>query len=137
MKRINEFINEKLKISKNYRNDTMQVPSEIDTVHQRYLNKLYDIIQRKVVREKIDEDGDLSSLVKYYEEYTKNDIEYQTPEMIWVYISVVLGYDYMFDDSSDERWKNRYLSKIYDETDPIEEFVYRASEHANNYHVNF
>ena len=56
MKRINEFINEKLKISKNYRNDTMQVPSEIDTVHQRYLNKLYDIIQRKVVREKIDED---------------------------------------------------------------------------------
>ena len=133
MKRINEFINEKLKISKNYRNDTMQVPSEIDTVHQRYLNKLYDIIQRKVVREKIDEDGDLSSLVKYYEEYTKNDIEYQTPEMIWAYISVVLGYDYMFDDSSDERWKNRYLSKIYDETDPIEEFVYRAAEWANNY----
>ena len=137
MKRINEFINKKLKISKNYKNDTMQVPSEIDTEHQRYLNKLYDIIQRKVVREKIDEDGDLSSLVKYYEEYTKNDIEYQTPEMIWAYISIVLGYEYMFDDSSDERWKNRYLSKIYDETDPIEEFVYRAAEHANNYHVNF
>ncbi len=137
MKRINEFINEKLKISKNYKNDTMQVPSEIDTEHQRYLNKLYDIIQRKVVREKIDEDGDLSSLVKYYEEYTKNDIEYQTPEMIWAYISIVLGYEYMFDDSSDERWKNRYLSKIYDETDPIEEFVYRAAEQANNYHINF
>lgn len=137
MKRINEFINEKLKISKNYRNDTMQVPSTINNADKDYLNKLYDIIQRKVVREKIDEDGDLSSLVKYYEEYTKNDIEYQTPEMIWAYISIVLGYEYMFDDSSDERWKNRYLSKIYDETDPIEEFVYRAAEDANNYHVNF
>lgn len=135
MKRINEFINEKLKVSKNY--DTMQVPSTINNADKDYLNKLYDIIQRKVVREKIDEDGDLSSLVKYYEEYTKNDIEYQTPEMIWAYISVVLGYDYMFDDSSDERWKNRYLTKICDESDPIEEFVYRAAEHANNYHVNF
>ena len=133
MKRINEFINEKLKISKNYRNDTMQVPSEIDTVHQRYLNKLYDIIQRKVVREKIDEDGDLSSLVKYYEEYTKNDIEYQTPEMIWAYISVVLGYDYMFDNSSHERWIKRYLTDLYDEVDPVEEFVYRAVEYATNY----
>ena len=54
-------------------------------------------------------------------------------EMIWAYISVVLGYDYMFDNSSHERWINRYLTDLYDEVDPVEEFVYRAVEYANNY----
>ena len=53
--------------------------------------------------------------------------------MIWAYISVVLGYDYMFDNSSRERWIKRYLKDIYDEIDPVEEFVYRAVEWANNY----
>ena len=81
----------------------------------------------------ISEDDDLSSLVKYYKEYTKNDKKYQTKEMIWTYISVVLGYDYMFDNSSHERWIKRYLTDIYDEVDPVEEFVYRAVEYANNY----
>ena len=87
----------------------------------------------KLLSEKIDEDGDLSSLVNFYKEYTKNDEKYQTPEMIWGYISSVLGYDYMFDDSTEERQKNRYLSELYDDADPIEEFVYRAAEWANNY----
>ena len=81
----------------------------------------------------ISEDDDLSELVKYYKEYTKNDKKYQTKEMIWSYISVVLGYDYMFDNSSHERWIKRYLTDIYDEVDPVEEFVYRAVEYANNY----
>ena len=53
--------------------------------------------------------------------------------MILGYISSVLGYDYMFDDSTEERQKNRYLSELYDDADPIEEFVYRAAEWANNY----
>ena len=53
--------------------------------------------------------------------------------MIWAYISVVLGYDYMFDNSSHERWVKRYLRDIYDEVDPVEEFVYRAVEWVNNY----
>ena len=65
-------------------------------------------------------------IVKYYKEHTKNDKKYQTKEMIWAYISIVLGYDYMFDDSTDERWKNGYLSDDWDEVDPVEEFVYRA-----------
>ena len=39
----------------------------------------------------------------------------------------------MFDNSSHERWIKRYLTDIYDEVDPIEEFVYRAVEWANNY----
>ena len=46
---------------------------------------------------------------------------------------VVLGYEYMFDDSDDERRENGYLSELYDDVDPIEEFVYRAAEWANNY----
>lgn len=133
MRKITEFINEKLKVTKNTNSDTLTIPPVINEVHQRYLNKLYDIIKRKVKREKIDEDGDLSSLVNFYKEYTKNDEKYQTPEMIWGYISSVLGYDYMFDDHNYDRWGNKRLSKLYDDVDPIEEFVYRAAEHANNY----
>ena len=133
MRKITEFINEKLKVTKNYTGDTMQVPSTINNKDKEYLNTLYDIIKRMVKLEKISEDDDLSSLVEYYKEYTRNDKKYQTKEMIWTYIFVVLGYDYMFDDSDDERRENGYLSELYDDTDPIEEFVYRAAEWANNY----
>ena len=133
MKKINDFINEKLKVTKNTNRDTLKIPVAITNADKVYLNKLYKIIQKKVLDEKIDEDGDLSSLVEFYKEYTKNDKKYQTPEMIWTYIFVVLGYDYMFDDSDDERRENGYLSELYDDTDPIEEFVYRAAEWANNY----
>ena len=132
MRKITEFINEKLKVTKNSASDTLKVPAAINNRDEDYLNNLYDIITRKVKREKIDEDGDLSSLVNFYKEYTKDDKKYQTPEMIWAYISAVLGYDYMFDNSNEERRKNRYLSELYD-VDPIEEFVYRAAEWANNY----
>ena len=133
MRKITEFINEKLKVTKNYTGDTTQVPSTISNKDKEYLNTLYDIIKRMVQLEKISEDDDLSELVKYYKEYTKNDKKYQTKEMIWSYISVVLGYDYMFDNSSRERWVKRYLRDIYDDIDPVQEFVYRAAEWANNY----
>ena len=133
MKKINDFINEKLKVTKNTNSDTLKIPVAITNADKVYLNKLYKIIQKKVLDEKIDEDGDLSSLVEFYKEYTKNDKKYQTPEMIWTYIFVVLGYDYMFDDSDDERRENGYLSELYDDVDPIEEFVYRAAEYVNNY----
>ena len=133
MRKITEFINEKLKVTKNSASDTTKIPVAINNADKVYLNKLYKIIQKKVLDEKIDEDGDLSSLVNFYKEYTKNDKKYQTKEMIWTYLFVVLGYDYMFDDSDDERRENGYLSELYDDVDPIEEFVYRAAEYANNY----
>ena len=133
MRKITEFINEKLKVTKNAASDTTKIPVAITNADKDYLNKLYKIIQKKVLDEKIDEDGDLSSLVNFYKEYTKNAKKYQTKEMIWTYIFVVLGYDYMFDDSDDERRENGYLSELYDNADPIEEFVYRAAEWANNY----
>ena len=133
MRKLNEFINEKLKVTKNYTGDNTVIPATINDAHKEYLNKLYDIIKKMAIDKGISEDDDLSSLVKYYKEYTKNDKKYQTKEMIWAYISVVLGYDYMFDNSSHERWIKRYLTDLYDEVDPIEEFVYRAVEWANNY----
>ena len=133
MKNLNEFITEKLKVTKKYSGDNTVIPPTINDTHKEYLNKLYDIIKKMALDKGISEDDDLSELVKYYKEYTKNDKKYQTKEMIWAYISVVLGYDYMFDNSSHERWIKRYLTDLYDEVDPVEEFVYRAVEYANNY----
>ena len=133
MKKLNEFITEKLKVTKNYSGDNTTIPATINDTHKEYLNKLYDIIKRMALDKGISEDDDLSELVNYYKEYTKNDEKYQTKEMIWAYISAVLGYDYMFDNSSHERWIKRYLTDLYDEVDPVEEFVYRAVEYANNY----
>ena len=133
MRKINEFINEKLKVTKNYSDDTTVIPPVINNVHEEYLNTLYATIKKMALDKGISEDDDLSELVNYYKEYTKNDKKYQTKEMIWSYISVVLGYDYMFDNSSHERWVKRYLTDIYDDVDPVEEFVYRAVEWANNY----
>lgn len=133
MRKINEFINEKLKVTKNYVGDTTKIPPVINDVHKEYLNTLYATIKMLALDKGISEDDDLSELVNYYKAYTKNDKKYQTKEMIWAYISVVLGYDYMFDNSSRERWINRYLTNLYDEVDPVEEFVYRAVEWANNY----
>ena len=133
MRKINEFINEKLKVTKKYSGDNTVIPPTINDSHKEYLNTLYATIKRMALDKGISEDDDLSELVKYYKEYTKNDKKYQTKEMIWAYISVVLGYDYMFDNSSHERWIKRYLTDLYDEVDPIEEFVYRAVEWANNY----
>ena len=133
MRKINEFINEKLKVTKNYSGDNTVIPATINAVHKEYLNTLYATIKSMARDKGISEDDDLSELVKYYKEYTKNDKKYQTKEMIWAYISVVLGYDYMFDNSSRERWIKRYLKDIYDEVDPVEEFVYRAVEWVNNY----
>ena len=133
MRKINEFINEKLNVTKNYVGDTTKIPPVINDVHKEYLNTLYATIKMMALDKGISEDDDLSELVNYYKAYTKNDKKYQTKEMIWAYISVVLGYDYMFDNSSRERWINRYLTDIYDDVDPVEEFVYRAVEWANNY----
>ena len=133
MRKINEFINEKLKVTKNYSGDNTVIPPTINAVHKEYLNTLYATIKSMARDKGISEDDDLSELVNYYKAYTKNDKKYQTKEMIWAYISVVLGYDYMFDNSSRERWIKRYLKDIYDEVDPVEEFVYRAVEWANNY----
>ena len=71
MRKLNEFINEKLKVTKNYRVDNTVIPSAINDVHKEYLNKLYDIIKKIALDKGISEDDDLSELVNYYKEYTE------------------------------------------------------------------
>lgn len=44
MKKITEFINEKLKVTKNSASDTTKIPVAITNVDKVYLNKLYKII---------------------------------------------------------------------------------------------
>ena len=73
MKKLNEFITEKLKVTKNYSGDNTVIPPTINDIHKEYLNKLYDTIKKMALDKGISEDDDLSSLVKYYKEYTKND----------------------------------------------------------------
>ena len=46
MRKLNEFINEKLKVTKNYSGDNTVIPSTINDVHKEYLNTLYGIIKR-------------------------------------------------------------------------------------------
>ena len=43
MKKLNEFITEKLKVTKNYSGDNTTIPATINDTHKEYLNKLYDI----------------------------------------------------------------------------------------------
>ena len=43
MRKLNEFINEKLKVTKNYSSDNTTIPHTINDVHKEYLNNLYKI----------------------------------------------------------------------------------------------
>ena len=43
MRNLNEFITEKIKVTKNYSGDNTVIPSTINDEHKEYLNKLYDM----------------------------------------------------------------------------------------------
>ena len=43
MKKINDFINEKLKVTKNSASDTTKIPVAINNADKDYLNKLYEL----------------------------------------------------------------------------------------------
>lgn len=130
MKNLKDTILEKLKVSTK-RPETLKVVDTIHNVHKNYLDKLYAEIIMIARHEEISEDDDLSKLVEYFKDYTKNDKKYQTREMLWAYISIVLGYDYMFDDDDMDRFDQGYLSYEWDQVDAIGEFVYRAVYDAN------
>jgi hypothetical protein len=131
MKNLKDTILEKLKVSTNFK-DTTKIPDTIQNVDKEYLNKLFFEIQMMAQHEELSEDDDLSHLVNHFKEQTKNDKKYQTKEMLWAYISIILTYDYMFDDSNMDRFDQGYLSDEWENEDPIEEFVYRAVFDANN-----
>ena len=131
MKNLKDTILEKLKVSTNVK-DTTKIPDTITYVDKNFLNDIYEELKTMASHEELSEDDDLSNLVNHFKEKTKNDKKYQTKEMLWAYISIVLGYDYMFDDDDMDRFDQGYLSYDWDQVDPIEEFVYRAVYDVNN-----
>ena len=131
MKNLKDTILEKLKVSTNVK-DTTKIPDTITYVDKKFLNDIYEELKTMAAHEELSEDDDLSDLVNYFKERTKNDKKYQTKEMLWSYISIVLTYDYMFDDDDMDRFDQGYLSYDWDQVDPIDEFVYRAVYDANN-----
>lgn len=131
MKNLKDTILEKLKISTNFK-ETTKIPDTITYADKKFLNDIYEELKTMAAHEELSEDDDLSDLVNYFKERTKNDKKYQTKEMLWSYISIVLTYDYMFDDDDMDRFDQGYLSYDWDQVDPIDEFVYRAVYDANN-----
>ena len=125
------LIYEKLKVSNNFK-DTTKIPGTITYADKKFLNDLYEELKLMAAHDELSEDDDLSDLVNHFKERTKNDKKYQTKEMLWSYISIVLTYDYMFDEEDMDRWDQGYLSPDWDTVDQIEEFVYRAVYDVNN-----
>jgi hypothetical protein len=124
------LVYEKLKVSNNFK-DTTKIPDTISYVDKKFLNDIYEELKTMAAHEELSEDDDLSDLVNHFKELTKNNKKYQTKEMLWSYISIVLTYDYMFDEEDMDRFDQGYLSPDWDTVDPIEEFVYRAVYDAN------
>lgn len=125
------LVYEKLKVSNNFK-DTAKIPDTITYVDKKFLNGLYEELKMMAAHEELSEDDDLSNLVNHFKERTNNDKKYQTKEMLWSYISIVLTYDYMFDEEDMDRFDQGYLSSDWDTVDPIDEFVYRAVYDVNN-----
>jgi hypothetical protein len=133
MKNLKDTILEKLKVSSANFKDTTKIPDTINNVDKKFLDDIYEELKIMATHEEISEDDDLSYLVNHFKELTKYDKKYQTKEMIWAYISIVLTYDYMFDDDDMDRFDQGYLSEDWENVDPIEEFVYRAVFAVNNH----
>lgn len=129
MRTINEFINEKLKVNtKNVKTQTTKIPDQISRQDRDEFHKLWEKVSEYAAIWDLHEDDNLDDAVKYYKEIA--DPKYFNKELIWAFLNIVKGYDYMLDDSDDEKWDEGYLSDDWDDVDPIEEFVYRVIEDA-------
>lgn len=125
MKTLIHHIQEKLKINtKNTKTQTTKIPDQISRKDRDEFDKLWEKVAEYAHIWDLYEDDDLDDAVKYYKEIA--DPKYLNKELIWAYICIVKGYDYMLDDSDDEKWNTGYLSDDWDDADPIEEFVYRV-----------
>ena len=89
MKNLKDTILEKLKVSTNFK-ETTKIPDTITYADKKFLNDIYEELKTMAAHEELSEDDDLSDLVNYFKERTKNDKKYQTKEMLWSYISIVL-----------------------------------------------
>lgn len=125
MRKINDFINEKLKVNtKNVKTQTTKIPDQISRHDRDEFHKLWEKVSEYAHIWDLHEDDDLDDAVKYYKEIAGP--KYFNKELIWAFLNIVKGFDYMLDYSDDENWDAGYLSDEWDDVDPIEEFVYRV-----------
>ena len=127
METISKYITEKLKINKNTINGKARtkIPDLITYQDKVKFNKVYDAITKIAKQKGLSDMDDLSEL----EDYCRKNLEkeLQTKEAIWAYINIVLGYDYMLDDSDMSNWDEGYLNQDWEEEDPISELAFRAA----------
>jgi hypothetical protein len=124
MKPLKNVILEKLSISNSTKTiQTTKVPDTVSLADKRVFDDIYNKVI--LLGSNIDADkDDLDELEKFVK--TKLPKQLQTKEKIWSYISVVLDFDYMFDEDDMDRFDDGYLHPDWENVDPISEFVYRA-----------
>jgi hypothetical protein len=124
MKHLKNVILEKLSISNSTKTiQTTKVPDTVSLADKRVFDDVYNKVI--LLGSNIDADkDDLDELEKFVK--TKLPKQLQTKEKIWSYISVVLDFDYMFDEDDMDRFDDGYLHPDWENVDPISEFVYRA-----------
>jgi hypothetical protein len=124
MKPLKNVILEKLSISNSTKTiQTTKVPDTVSLADKRVFDDVYNKVI--LLGSNIDADkDDLDELEKFVK--TKLPKQLQTKEKIWSYISVVLDFDYMFDEDDMDRFDDGYLHPDWENVDPISEFVYRA-----------
>lgn len=124
MKPLKNVILEKLSISNSTKTiQTTKVPDTVSLADKRVFDDVYNKVI--LLGSNIDADkDDLDELEEFVK--TKLPKQLQTKEKIWSYISVVLDFDYMFDEDDMDRFDDGYLHPDWENVDPISEFVYRA-----------
>jgi hypothetical protein len=124
MKPLKNVILEKLNISNSTKTiQTTKVPDTIPVADKRVFDDIYNKVI--LLGSNLDADkDDMSELERFVK--TKLPKHLQTKEKIWAYISIVLDFDYMFDEDDMDRFDDGYLHPDWENVDPISEFVYRA-----------
>jgi hypothetical protein len=124
MKPLKNVILEKLNISNSTKTiQTTKVPDTIPVADKRVFDDIYNKVI--LLGSNLDADkDDMSDLERFVK--TKIPKQLQTKEKIWAYISIVLDFDYMFDEDDMDRFDDGYLHPDWENVDPISEFVYRA-----------
>ena len=128
MKKLKDIVLERLVLSKN-RKPTTKIPDSITFTDKSSFTRIYNDL--KDMSNRLDLDPDSDDLGKL-ETYIKHHLPERlcTKEKIWSYISCVLGYDYMFDDSDMDLWDEGYLHADWEDVDPISELAFRAADDA-------
>lgn len=120
---LHDCIIEKLSIgnsslSKQY-NKRTRIPNTISYQDKTIFNRIYGELKKIAKSKNITTNDSFDELERYCYDHMPKSL--QTKEKIWAYISIILGYDYMYDEEDED-----YLDVDWEEQDPIIEFVHRA-----------